>query len=359
MFLVDLVAYLVVALACGLLAQRLVPRRSVGGFLVLTAVALAGAMLGEFLARHVGAPELLPLTIGSRIPVLGAILGAGTVTIGAAWLQASGSGGGSSVSRGPVTSQWERFEAEARRRWARLTDNDWRLAANTVTGLADRIRERYGDARDTVARQLHLLMFRVREKTLPAPPAPGALPGSAVRRGRESEVASIGSPGPAMVHPEPLPQRASRAIDPVLLDLAPAAEAPPTRGPAFELSTEAIAPGVVRIQLRGALGAPSHHQLAEILATLIRGGTVRLVVDCSEVEAISSAGAAACVVAAGHAQARGGNIVLLRPSTPVRELLGVLGIDGVIPYAQDLEEALARLPVPLLPLAAGEGPGFP
>ncbi len=298
--------------------------------------------------------SVLDLGLGLAVALACGLLAWGLVCRVSAWI-----GDRRVRGRGPVSTLWGRFESEARRRWPRLTTSDWRLAANTVTGLAGRIHERYGDTREAVSRQLHLLMFRVREKAprFPEEPRPGLV--GPARRGREDAIAPVGLRASEKAQADPIPQAGAPAGGTDGIALATAAGLSLAPGRAFGLATESLAPGVVQIQLRGALGAPSHHGLAETFATLIRGGTVRLVLDCSDLEAISSAGAAACVVAASHAQARGGNIVLLRPSAPVRELLGVLGLDTIIPYAEDLAAAFACLPVPPLPQLASGGPGFP
>ncbi len=94
MTLVDLVATVVVALAFGLVAGKLVTRRSRGGVLIASAIALVGAILGGAVAHSVGAPEPAAGTIGGHvIPLLWwAIGGAALATLGAAWLQRAPSG---------------------------------------------------------------------------------------------------------------------------------------------------------------------------------------------------------------------------------------------------------------------------
>lgn len=83
----ELIVYLVIALLCGFVGQMLAGR-SVGGYLVTTVVGLIGALLGGYLARSIGAPEPLPLSIGGRtIPILWAIIGAALVTFLVASLQ--------------------------------------------------------------------------------------------------------------------------------------------------------------------------------------------------------------------------------------------------------------------------------
>jgi uncharacterized membrane protein YeaQ/YmgE (transglycosylase-associated protein family) len=91
-----LIVYLVIALLCGLVGQMLVAR-SVGGYAVSTVVGLAGAILGGYIARSVGAPEPFPVNVGGQmIPIVWAIIGAGLITFVVAGFQR---GWGRSASR--------------------------------------------------------------------------------------------------------------------------------------------------------------------------------------------------------------------------------------------------------------------
>ena len=77
----ELIVYLVLALLCGLVGQMLAGR-SVGGYLVATVVGLAGALLGAYIAKSIGAPEPLAVSVGGKtIYLLWAVIGAALVTI--------------------------------------------------------------------------------------------------------------------------------------------------------------------------------------------------------------------------------------------------------------------------------------
>ena len=76
----ELIVYLVIALLCGFAGQMLAGR-SVGGYAVAAAFGLIGALLGSTIARSIGAPEPLRLSIGGRtIQTVRAIIGAFLVT---------------------------------------------------------------------------------------------------------------------------------------------------------------------------------------------------------------------------------------------------------------------------------------
>jgi uncharacterized membrane protein YeaQ/YmgE (transglycosylase-associated protein family) len=76
MTLVELLILLVVAGVCGSLAQAIVGY-SHGGCLVSIVLGFIGALLGTWLARLIGLPELFTLQIGEQaFPVIWSIIGA-------------------------------------------------------------------------------------------------------------------------------------------------------------------------------------------------------------------------------------------------------------------------------------------
>jgi len=72
----ELLLLLVIAGICGSLAQGLVGY-SHGGCLVSIALGFIGALLGTWLARQTGLPELLAVQVGGRsFPIVWSIIGA-------------------------------------------------------------------------------------------------------------------------------------------------------------------------------------------------------------------------------------------------------------------------------------------
>ena len=72
----ELLVLLVVAGICGTLAQS-IAGYSRGGCLVSIALGFVGALLGTWLARLLGLPEFITLTIGDQgFPVIWSIIGA-------------------------------------------------------------------------------------------------------------------------------------------------------------------------------------------------------------------------------------------------------------------------------------------
>lgn len=75
MTLVDLLILLLVAGVCGALGQA-ISGYSRGGCLVSIALGFIGAILGMWLSRQLGLPELLILPVGGRsFPVVWSIIG--------------------------------------------------------------------------------------------------------------------------------------------------------------------------------------------------------------------------------------------------------------------------------------------
>jgi uncharacterized membrane protein YeaQ/YmgE (transglycosylase-associated protein family) len=76
MTLVDFLLLAVVAAICGAIAQSLVGY-SVGGCLVSAFVGYVGALIGVWVARQFGLPELLSVSVGDQaFPVIWSIIGA-------------------------------------------------------------------------------------------------------------------------------------------------------------------------------------------------------------------------------------------------------------------------------------------
>ena len=75
MTLFDLLLLLLIAGICGSLGQA-IAGYSRGGCLVSIALGFIGALLGMWLARLLGLPELIPVVIGgTRYPIIWSIIG--------------------------------------------------------------------------------------------------------------------------------------------------------------------------------------------------------------------------------------------------------------------------------------------
>jgi len=75
MTILDLIVLLIIAGICGALGQAITGFTR-GGCLVAIALGFIGALLGMWLARQLGLPELLPVQIGTTsFPVVWSIVG--------------------------------------------------------------------------------------------------------------------------------------------------------------------------------------------------------------------------------------------------------------------------------------------
>jgi uncharacterized membrane protein YeaQ/YmgE (transglycosylase-associated protein family) len=75
MTLIDLLILLLIAGLCGSLGQA-ISGYSRGGCLVSIALGFIGALIGMWIARQMGLPELFSITIGgTRFPVIWSIIG--------------------------------------------------------------------------------------------------------------------------------------------------------------------------------------------------------------------------------------------------------------------------------------------
>ncbi len=76
MTLIQIILLAVIAAIAGAIGQALAGY-SLGGFLVSIVLGFVGALLGTWLARQLGLPELLTLNIGGQpFPVIWSIIGA-------------------------------------------------------------------------------------------------------------------------------------------------------------------------------------------------------------------------------------------------------------------------------------------
>lgn len=80
MSILEFLILLVIAALCGAVGQALAGY-SLGGWVITTVVGFIGALLGTWLARGIGLPELLMVNIGGQpFPILWAIIGSALFT---------------------------------------------------------------------------------------------------------------------------------------------------------------------------------------------------------------------------------------------------------------------------------------
>jgi uncharacterized membrane protein YeaQ/YmgE (transglycosylase-associated protein family) len=75
MTLLEIVVLVVIAAVCGALGQA-IAGFSRGGFFVSVALGFVGAVIGSWIARSLGLPEILPVKIGDTVmPITWSIIG--------------------------------------------------------------------------------------------------------------------------------------------------------------------------------------------------------------------------------------------------------------------------------------------
>ncbi len=94
------------------------------------------------------------------------------------------------------------------------------------------------------------------------------------------------------------------------------------------------------IRIKGRLDIESAPRLEQSLKTVLEAGKVRLVIDCSEMEYVSSPGVRVLLVAAKHIDSLAGRFALVSPRGYAREILQTSGIPTVVPMPDTQGEAL-------------------
>lgn len=100
--------------------------------------------------------------------------------------------------------------------------------------------------------------------------------------------------------------------------------------------------GLSILTLSGVFDAAGSVAFEQSLAPLLAGGTPRVVLDLSAVRYIASAGVGTLVSCNRRCAARGGILVLARPSEALREIFTTLNLHAILAICDGLEMAKAR-----------------
>lgn len=99
---------------------------------------------------------------------------------------------------------------------------------------------------------------------------------------------------------------------------------------------------VIHLDIEGYLDAQTYEDLEEEINDLFDENHHRIVIDLSEVDYISSAGAGVFIGAIGTARDHSGDIILLNPTENVREVFELLGLSEIFVMAEDEDQAIAE-----------------
>jgi anti-sigma B factor antagonist len=107
----------------------------------------------------------------------------------------------------------------------------------------------------------------------------------------------------------------------------------------FQIQLEDIKPGMTIMHVSGWLDAHTFVFLEQHLQQLFKDGKIRIAINLAEVEYISSAGAGVFIGTLSESRSKGGNVVLMNPTEPVREVFDMLGLSQVFKFAATPEIA--------------------
>jgi anti-anti-sigma factor len=113
----------------------------------------------------------------------------------------------------------------------------------------------------------------------------------------------------------------------------------------MELETEILDDGITMIRLRGRMdmrGAQEIDLKFTALTTTKQGGYI---VDMSQVDFLASIGIRTLLVSAKGAKARGGRLVLFKPTDLVANVIDMSGIIDILPVFHELDAARSAVAV--------------
>jgi anti-anti-sigma factor len=111
----------------------------------------------------------------------------------------------------------------------------------------------------------------------------------------------------------------------------------------MELQSSELDNNIRLIKLIGRLDIIGTGEIETKFSGYCAGEKLRVVLDLSEVDFLSSIGIRLLMLTAKSVASRGGKIVILRPIPDVQSVLEITGIPGIIPIYSHLESAEAVL----------------
>ncbi|PCJ60291.1 MAG: anti-anti-sigma factor [Planctomycetota bacterium] len=108
----------------------------------------------------------------------------------------------------------------------------------------------------------------------------------------------------------------------------------------FSINVQQLEGNISKIDIGGYLDAHTFDEFESTLIDLFDEGEYKIIVDMSEVPYISSAGAGVFIWAHSQANNNDGDIVIMKPSANVSEVLELLGLDQVFKIVSNLEAGL-------------------
>ncbi len=108
----------------------------------------------------------------------------------------------------------------------------------------------------------------------------------------------------------------------------------------LEIITNKEPNGVVTVSLKGVIDGYSYDQLAEVFNRLIQEQNYKFMVDLSQVDYMTSAGAGYFLSILGIVQKDNGDIIFVKPNQVVSELFYLLGFTHIFTITDDMDDSL-------------------
>ena len=113
----------------------------------------------------------------------------------------------------------------------------------------------------------------------------------------------------------------------------------------MELQYNALDNGIRLIKLTGKLDITATGQIETKFTAHCSGEKVRVIVDFSEVNFLSSIGIRLLIINAKSIAQRGGKMAIINPNPEVFNILDITGIPTIIPVFPDLDTAQTNLQI--------------
>jgi len=99
--------------------------------------------------------------------------------------------------------------------------------------------------------------------------------------------------------------------------------------------------GVTIVEVQGKLDTTNAHTFQAQMLKAIDDGSAKVLIDCTNLGYVSSAGLRSILAAGKKTKALGGKVLLCNPNAMVREVLEITGLAPMFPSFSSREEAIA------------------
>jgi anti-sigma B factor antagonist len=106
----------------------------------------------------------------------------------------------------------------------------------------------------------------------------------------------------------------------------------------FEITVRESDSEITVIDINGFLDSQTFEEMENQFEELIQKRKIKLIINLSDVEYISSAGAGVFITARTHMEELGGTILLMKPNEAVREVFDILGLSSIFKIVNSIKE---------------------